>query len=298
MKKLGYRKKPAADAAGNPMMDTGDNPMMMDDPDDMDNSADSDSDSDDDPDDDVELMMGDGPRFRKGNVEYRAIELRASVMDTEEGQPILKVLEGRAIVFDTPTPLFQDYDGTTYYEQIHHDALNGVDLSNVVLKYNHSEHVPPLASTKAGTLDLKVDSKGLGITARMANTTQASDIHELVRTGHLDKMSFAFTVANDAYDPKTKTRTIFSFDKIYDVSVVDFPAYEQTSIFARNYIKAQQEARRKEQQRQEQEAELRRQAELEAEEIKKREAEEVKKREADDVRKQTERKQLILKTYV
>ncbi|MDR3544005.1 MAG: HK97 family phage prohead protease, partial [Desulfosporosinus sp.] len=179
--------------------------------------------------------------FTKGKIEYRAVTMSASLLDPVEGQSLLKVLEGRAIAFDTPTPIFQDFDGTQYYEQIHRDALKGVDLSNVVLKYNHSEHVPPLASTKAGTLDLKVNSQGLEVIARMANTTQASDIHELVRTGHLDKMSFAFTVAKDAYDSKTKTRTIFNFDKMYDVSVVDFPAYEQTSVSARSYIKAQQE---------------------------------------------------------
>lgn len=248
-----------------------------------------DEDATEDGDDDADIENDSGKRFQKGKVEYRnVVSLRANILDAEEGQPILKVLEGRAIVFDTPTPIFQDYDGTTYYEQIHHDALKGVDLSNVVLKYNHSEHVPPLASTKAGTLDLKVDSKGLGITARMANTTQASDIHELVRTGHLDKMSFAFTVANDAYDSKTKTRTIFSFDKMYDVSVVDFPAYEQTSISARNYIKAQQEVRRKELQRREQEAEQqKRQAKREAEE-----------REVKEARKEKQRNQLMLKTYV
>ena len=153
---------------------------------------------------------------------------------------------------------------------------------------------PPLASTKAGTLDLKVNSQGLEVTARMANTTQASDIHELVRTGHLDKMSFAFTVANDAYDSKTKTRTIFNFDKMYDVSVVDFPAYEQTSVSARSYIKAQQEIRNLEIQRQEQEVE----------EAKKREAEEERlglEQEAkeEEIRAiKAQRKQLILKTYV
>lgn len=259
-------------------------------------SPESEEDVDDtqDGDDDADIENDSSKRFQTGKVEYRAVQLRASVLDNEEGQPLLKVLEGRAIVFDTPTPLFQDYDGTTYYEQIHHDALKGVDLSNVVLKYNHSEHVPPLASTKAGTLDLKADSKGLRLTARMANTTQASDIHELVRSGHLDKMSFAFTVANDAYDSKSKTRTIFQFDKIYDVSVVDFPAYEQTSISARNYIKAQQEVRRKERQRLEQEAEQRRHAELEAEETEKRKAEEA--REIEAQAKQL--RQLILKTYV
>lgn len=232
-------------------------------------------------------------------IEYRAIELRASITNTEEGQSLFKVLDGRAINFDTPTPIFQDFDGTQYYEQIHRDALKGVDLSNVVLKYNHSEHVPPLASTKAGTLDLKVTSQGLEVTARMANTTQASDIHELVRTGHLDKMSFAFTVANDAYDSKTKTRTIFNFDKMYDVSVVDFPAYEQTSVSARNYIKAQQETRNLEIQRQEQEAKEREAREQQEQQAKDREAEELEAQNVRSAQEQHEHRQhLILKTYV
>jgi HK97 family phage prohead protease len=270
------------------MMDEEGNPIMMEDPEDND------------------TMMEENQRFRKGDVEYRSMELRASLIDPPEGQSVLKVLEGRAIVFNKATPLFQDDDGTTYYEQIHQDALKGVDLSNVVLKYNHSEHVPPLASTKAGTLDLRVDNQGLNIFARMADTTQAKDIHELVRSGHLDKMSFAFTVANDAYDSKTRTRTIFKFDKMYDVSVVDFPAYEETSVSARNYIQAQEEARRKELQRQEQEAEQKRQAELEAE---KRKAEEEEQRTAEEAERfkaeEEERKrqaqlkqQLILKTFL
>jgi len=240
------------------------------------------------------------PEEHKGKMEYRAVTMHASLLDAEGGQSLLKVLEGRAIAFDTPTPIFQDHDGTQYYEQIHRDALKGVDLSNVVLKYNHSEHVPPLASTKAGTLDLKVSSQGLEVTARMANTTQASDIHELVRTGHLDKMSFAFTVANDAYDSKTKTRTIFNFDKMYDVSVVDFPAYEQTSVSARSYIKAQQEIRNLEIQRQEQEAEAEETKKQEAEEERQRLEQEAKEQEARtlEAQKQVQRQQLIFKTYV
>jgi HK97 family phage prohead protease len=192
-------------------------------------------------------------RSLQGKIEYRAVELRATITEPEEGQPAVKTLQGRAIVFDTPTSIYKDSDGTTYYEQIHHDALNGVDLSNVVLKYNHSEHVPPLASTRAGSMSLSVDTQGLNVIARMANTSQASDIHELVRTGNLDKMSFAFTVGSDDYDTKTKTRTIYKFDKIYDVSVVDFPAYEATSVSARSYVKAQEELVKKELRRREEE---------------------------------------------
>ena len=54
----------------------------------------------------------------------------------------------------------------------------------------------------------------------------------MVRAGLLDKMSFAFTVSSQKIDrsgsiPK---RTITGIDRLYDVSVVDLPAYDQTSI--------------------------------------------------------------------
>ena len=191
----------------------------------------------------------------KEKIEYRAVEVRVSTTGGTVGQPLVKTIEGRAIVFDRPTPIYQDENGVQYYEQIHRDALNGVSLSNVVLKYNHSPHVPPLASTKAGTLDLTVDKGGLGVKARLANTTQASDIYELVRSGHLEKMSFSFIVGNgnDVYDARTKTRTILRFEKIYDVALVDFPAYDETSISARSLFggyKGAKEQRSKEEQRQ------------------------------------------------
>jgi hypothetical protein len=95
-------------------------------------------------------------------------------------------------------------------------------------------------------------------------------------------MSFAFTVANDAYDSKTKTRTIFKFDKIYDVSIVDFPAYEQTSVSARSYVLAQQEFLRKEQKAKEQEI---KELEQKAQEEQIRELEQ-------------QRKHLVLKTFL
>ena len=63
---------------------------------------------------------------------------------------------------------------------------------------------------------------------------QIKDVYELIRRGDLDKMSFAFTVEKQQveYDDKEKicTRTILKFDKIFDVAVVDFPAYDGTEI--------------------------------------------------------------------
>jgi len=226
----------ALDDEGNQILDDDGNPMVQD--------EDGNPMVDDDPEEDDPEV--DSKRSKVDKIEYRAVEVRASLLGGTDDQPAQKVLEGRPIVFDTTTPLFIDWRGDQWYERIDHNALEGVDLSNVVLKYNHSMHVPPLASTKGGSLDLTVDAKGMGVVARLANTTQASDIHELVRSGNLDKMSFAFSTESDNWDEKTKTRTIYKFDKIYDVSVVDFPAYEDTSVSARSRLKSEQEQRHKE----------------------------------------------------
>ena len=47
-------------------------------------------------------------------------------------------------------------------------------------------------------------------------------------------MSFAFTVDKDEYDYDTDTRKILSIDKLFDVSVVDTPFYDSTSVYARS----------------------------------------------------------------
>jgi len=291
VKKLDIEGKsiPALDANGDPILDDDGNPMVLDDDG---NPMVDENPEEDDPEIDSRFS-------RSGKIEYRAASVRAIVLGGTEEAPPVKVLEGRAIVFDTPTPTFEDWDGNQWYEQIHHEALDGVEMSNVVLKYNHSMHVPPFASTKAGTLDLKVDSKGLGVTARMANTTQASDMHELVRTGELDKMSFAFLVDSDDYNYKTKTRTIFKFATIFDVSIVDFPAYEETSVTSRKQFNAKMEVRRKEA-RQEKE---KKSQQKQAEESKLREAEaralELKEQEIrGNHAKEEQRKKLILRTFL
>lgn len=55
-------------------------------------------------------------------------------------------------------------------------------------------------------------------------------------------MSFAFKVPKDGsfYDSKTNTRTITKIEKVYECSVVPFPAYQTTSVEARNQIIAEQ----------------------------------------------------------
>lgn len=117
------------------------------------------------------------------------------------------LIEGYAIVFNQKTILFES-DGIKFYEIVDPSALRGADMTDVLLKYNHSDEVFVLAGVKNGSLQLIQDAKGLKIRAELANTTAGRDLYELIRTRLLDKMSFAFTIEKDEYDQNTRTRTI------------------------------------------------------------------------------------------
>lgn len=162
------------------------------------------------------------------NKEIRCVELRN---ESTEEHP--RRVTGVAVVFDTPTVLFKDGD-TEYKEIIARGALDGADMSDTPFRYNHEGAV--LARVRGNSMVLDVQDDGLHITADLLDTTQARDCYELIKAGAVDKMSFAFTVKDDSYDYKTHTRTIKAIDKLYDVSAVDYPAYDATSISARSYF--------------------------------------------------------------
>ena len=114
-----------------------------------------------------------------------------------------------------------------------------------------------LARTRNKTLQLTVDDHGLKINAELANTSAGRDVYELIKRGDLDKMSFAFTVAEETITEnvadKTIRREITKFDKVFDVAVVDFPAYDDTEIStvegrgAEQFQKLEEEIREREQ---------------------------------------------------
>lgn len=149
------------------------------------------------------------------------------------------VVEGYAATLESPTVLFRDGE-TEYKEVIDRHAFDECDMGDVVFRYNHASNIVTLARTSNETLSLDVDNKGLHVRAELADVTLGRDLYTLIRRGDVSKMSFAFTVREDSYDSKTHTRRILKFDRIVDVSAVDFPAYDDTSISeARDYFAAQ-----------------------------------------------------------
>lgn len=169
--------------------------------------------------------------------EYRNFQLREKKADDDS-----MVLEGRAVVFNSPEVMYEDGE-TKYYEQIDKDAFKDAKIDDVILNMNHEGQA--LARTRNNTLTLEVNEDGLDIEADMSKSRASRDAYEAVQNGLLDKMSFAFTVAEDSYDTKKHTRTILKIDRLFDVSLVNFPAYEATSVSARSYFGAKAEAERK-----------------------------------------------------
>lgn len=140
-----------------------------------------------------------------------------------------KHLTGYAIVFNSPS---KDLGG--FKEVIAPGALDDVDLSDVYLVNNH-DMSQVLASTKAGTLKLDVDDKGLHFDADLTDTTPADDVYKNVKAGNLSAMSFSFIAADDG-DDFTKDdsgqviRTIKTVKSLFDVSTVAIPAYDSTNV--------------------------------------------------------------------
>lgn len=163
--------------------------------------------------------------------EIRTAEVRATE-PTADGKETL-IIVGTPIVFDTPTTI-NDLCGS-YTEVIKRGALVGCDLTDSRLLVNHDLTRIPLARTPK-TMQLSITEKGLEMRAELPDTEEAKTAYTAVKRGDLTGMSFSFTVpeGGDSYDAQTNTRTITKIEKVYEVSLVNFPAYPTASAEARS----------------------------------------------------------------
>lgn len=168
--------------------------------------------------------------------EYRALQ-DFSLVPREESSEEYRV-KGTAVVFDTPT-VIAEYDGIKYCEVIDRHAFDECDLSDVIMNYNHAGKV--VARLRNKTLALDINERGVDIEANLGGTTAGRELYEEIDGGYVDKMSFSFTVRESKYDSTTHTRTITKVKKLYDVSAVDIPAYNETSIAARSFFAVEHE---------------------------------------------------------
>jgi HK97 family phage prohead protease len=157
--------------------------------------------------------------FKSANVKFRAV--------TEEvnGQQI-RMLKGYPILFDV---YGHPYVGSKWVEKIDKNALATVDFSNLVLLWNHD---PSLVLAKAGkNMEVSIDDIGLFVSITLGSTWLDNYVYDRVQRELVDGMSFWFdNQAMVATDWDNKIDVITKINEIYEVSIVTFPAYQETVV--------------------------------------------------------------------
>ena len=175
--------------------------------------------------------------------EYRALAAPLTAQVATKRIQTDHYVEGYATTFDTTYLLYEFEDGTKIYERIDAHALDGADMRDVIMQYDHAGRVFARQSNK--TLILAPDHKGLLVAADLGRTDLARGLYQDIAEGMITKMSWSFKVAEESYDRQTRTRTILKIKKVYDVSAVSIPANDRTEISARTLASKDYELERK-----------------------------------------------------
>lgn len=167
------------------------------------------------------------------------VPIRVETRDGESGEP--RRLVGYAAVFNVETNI-----GGWFRERIRPGAFRrsierGDDVRAL---WNHDpSHV--LGRTKSGTLTLREDERGLLVEIIPPDTQLGRDLVTLVERGDVSQMSFGFVPIVEEWESRDgqEVRTLVEVD-LFDVSLVTFPAYDATSISARDGTAAVAASRR------------------------------------------------------
>lgn len=174
---------------------------------------------------------------QNNEIEVRSIVSDLAIRSKEDGGQS-RTITGYASKFDTFSELIYGW----FKEKIDRRAFDGTDMDDVIMCFNH-DISGVLARSTSGTLKLSVDKVGLRFEFEAPDTTLGNDMLELVRRGDISKCSFKFMVEKDEWryaDPKNgldyDERTVLAISRLYDVSLVTYPAYKDTEASVREYL--------------------------------------------------------------
>lgn len=128
---------------------------------------------------------------------------------------------------------YEIFDGAI--ETVSNTAFDGALNDDIRCLINH-ESMYVLGRTTSGTLTLRVDSVGLfGEVKINPNDQDAVNLYERVKRGDVNQCSFGFDILEESYeDFGDFVKWTITKVKLYEVSIVTFPAYEDTSVTARS----------------------------------------------------------------
>lgn len=172
----------------------------------------------------------------RSEVQKRVFTVNPEVRAASEGGDGSIGVSGHAAVFDTPSqPIYDFWDGS-FIEEVRKGAfLKTIGEADIRFLVNHDPNYV-LARNKSGTLRLSEDEIGLAVDADLAPTQAGRDLGLLMARGDVTQMSIMFSVVKDDW---AGTRDglplrVISEIKLYDVSAVTFPAFEETDIGMRS----------------------------------------------------------------
>jgi HK97 family phage prohead protease len=139
-------------------------------------------------------------------------------------------IEGYAAIFDS---LSEEMFG--FREKIAKGAFaDSIRKDDIRMLWNHDPNFV-LGRTKARTLELSEDSKGLFYRGIPPNTQWARDLMESIKRGDVNQSSFGFIIQKESWDKNAKpcVRTLDEV-QLFDVSPVTYPAYKNTEVYVRS----------------------------------------------------------------
>lgn len=181
-------------------------------------------------------------RDRNSNIEQTRTLTMDNIKTREEGSDFL--ISGYFAKYNKVTELFRDA-----YEEIAPGAFNSSLVSNDIRALIDHETRLVLGRTKADTLELKSDETGLYGTIRInENDSDAVNLYERVKRGDVDQCSFGFNIIKEGFAENDDGSVKWTLEEVdlHEVSVVTFPAYEDTGVQARksqitNMVKRERE---------------------------------------------------------
>lgn len=144
-------------------------------------------------------------------------------------------ITGVPIVFEQATDI-----GGWFEETIARGAISEDVLKDVALFYNHDLNTKPLARTRTGKLNLTIENDGVHMDAEVnLERSDSKDLYLAIQDGDIDGMSFMFRIESEEWsdlDTDYPKRRITKIGYVQEVSAVNYPAYEGTSINARTNL--------------------------------------------------------------
>lgn len=163
---------------------------------------------------------------------YFEIKLR-NLEENDSDQPEIPVFTGKAIIYDKETQICKGI-----FEKIQKDAFtDAIERDDVRCLFNHNPNYV-LGRNKSGTLKLEKREDALYFTVFPPHSSWCEDLKNSVKRGDISQCSFAFSTENDEFklDKDGNIHRTVLDGKLYDISIVTYPAYEETHVALRSRV--------------------------------------------------------------